>query len=95
MPDYWKIDKTLLERICLIAKLKLTDSEKKQYMEQLAQVLDVFKQIDEVKADAAPSFQPYRMENIWREDVEVGTDWDSLSNSKKNENGYFKGPKIV
>jgi aspartyl/glutamyl-tRNA(Asn/Gln) amidotransferase C subunit len=95
MPDYWKIDKELLGRICLIAKLKLTDKEKELYMKQLSQVLDVFKQLDEVKADAAPSFQPYKMENIWREDVVIGTDWDSLSNSKKTENGYFKGPKIV
>ncbi len=97
MPDYWKIDKVLLDRICLISKLKLTDKEKALYMKQLSQVLDVFKQLDEVKADATPSFQPCKVENIWRDDVVIDTKWDSLSNSKKTktENGYFKGPKIV
>ena len=95
MPDYWKIDGELLDRICLIAKLKLTEKEKALYMKQLAQVLDVFKQIDEAKADVAPSFQPCKLENVWREDVVVDTKWDSLSNSKKTENGYIKGPKIV
>jgi aspartyl/glutamyl-tRNA(Asn/Gln) amidotransferase C subunit len=95
MPNYWQIDKELLDRICLIAKLKLTDKEKALYMKQLSQVLDVFKQLDEVKTDDAPSFQPCKLENVWREDVVVDTNWDSMSNSKKNENGYFKGPKIV
>ncbi len=95
MPDYWKIDKALLDRICLIAKLKLTDKEKELYMKQLSDVLKVFKQLDEVKADVTPSFQPYKVENVWREDLIVDTKWDSLSNSKKTENGYFKGPKIV
>jgi aspartyl/glutamyl-tRNA(Asn/Gln) amidotransferase C subunit len=95
MPDYWKIDKALIDRICLIAKLTLTDKEKELYMKQLSDVLGVFKQLDEVKADVAPSFQPYRLENVWRDDVVKDTDWDSLSNSKKTENGYFKGPKIV
>jgi aspartyl-tRNA(Asn)/glutamyl-tRNA(Gln) amidotransferase subunit C len=95
MPDYWKIDKALLERICLIAKLKLTEEEKALYMKQLAQVLETFKQLDEVKADTEPSFQPYKLENVWREDVVVDTKWDPLSNSKKTENNYFKGPKIV
>ncbi len=95
MTDYWKINKELLDHICVISRLSLTEQEKSLYIKQLSQVLDVFKQLDEVKADVAPSFQPYKFENVWRDDAAASTKWDPLSNAKQKENGYFKGPRIV
>lgn len=95
MTDYWKINGELMDHICSISRLSLTEREKELFLKQLSQVLDVFKQLDESNPDAEPSFQPYKLENVWREDEAKPTDWDPLSNAKQKEKGYFKGPRIV
>lgn len=95
MTDYWTINKELLDHICVISRLSLSDKEKELYLKQLSQVLDVFKQLDKVKTDADPSFQPYKLENVWREDAVAETKWEPLSNAKRKEDSYFKGPRIV
>jgi aspartyl-tRNA(Asn)/glutamyl-tRNA(Gln) amidotransferase subunit C len=93
--DYWKIDKKLMDRICAVARLTLTEKEKEMYAKQLSDVLDAFKQIDGIETKDSPAFHSVPVENIWREDVTKKTEWDPLGNSKHKEKGYFKGPRIV
>lgn len=96
MVDYGKIDKKLVEHICDIAKLELSDSDKERYVKEIQGVLEVFKQMDEVDTSKVqPSFHPYKVENVWREDEVKKTDWDPLYATKHKEKGYFKGPKII
>jgi aspartyl-tRNA(Asn)/glutamyl-tRNA(Gln) amidotransferase subunit C len=96
MVDYGKIDKKLVEHICDIAKLELTEAEKERYVKEIQGILEVFKQIDEVDTKGIePSFHPYKVENIWREDETKKTEWDPLYSTKLKEKGYFKGPKIL
>ncbi len=96
MPDYWKIDKQLMERISLIAKLELTEKEKALYTKQLTDVLAVFKRLDEVDVKGLePAFHPRPVENSWREDKVVESKMDPLATVKNKENGYYKGPRIV
>ncbi len=95
MADYWKIDKKLIDRICAVARLTLTEKEKEMYVKQLQDVLEAFKQIDGIESKESPAFHSVSVENVWRDDVAKKTDWEPLGNAKQKENGYFKGPRIV
>ncbi|MEM0473533.1 MAG: Asp-tRNA(Asn)/Glu-tRNA(Gln) amidotransferase subunit GatC [Candidatus Aenigmatarchaeota archaeon] len=96
MKDYWKIDEKLVEHIAAVARLHLTEEEKKKYASQLEDILQVFKQIDDVNTENVnPSFHPIEIKNRFRDDEEKKTEWDPLANTKHKEEGYFKGPKIV
>ncbi|HVC58119.1 MAG TPA: Asp-tRNA(Asn)/Glu-tRNA(Gln) amidotransferase subunit GatC [Candidatus Acidoferrales bacterium] len=95
MPDYSKIDRKLIDHICQISRLELTDSEKESYTRELSDVLSAFKVMEELKLDEEPAFHPVKVENVWREDEAKGTEWDPLGNSRHKEGKFFKGPKIV
>lgn len=96
MVDYWKIDKELIEHICKIAKLELTEEEKERYLKQLDEILEVFKEIDKIDTtNIEPSFHPFKIKNIWREDDVKKIEWDPLENTVHKEENYFKGPRIV
>lgn len=95
-PDYWKIDRKLIDRVSKNARLKLTEEETERFAKQLEDILDAFKKIDEVDTrDAKPSFHPQEIKNIWREDKAEKWEWEPLDNTKHKEGKYFKGPKIV
>ncbi|MCX8179656.1 MAG: Asp-tRNA(Asn)/Glu-tRNA(Gln) amidotransferase subunit GatC [Candidatus Aenigmarchaeota archaeon] len=96
MTDYWKIDEKLIEHVCKMAKIELTEEEKKKYLSQLIEILRVFKEIDEVDTvDVEPSFHPIEIKNSWREDKVEKIIWNSFENTQNKEDNYFKGPKIV
>lgn len=95
MKDYWKIDEKLVEHIAATSRLSLNQNEKQKYAKQLEEILQVFKQIDDVNVDVDPSFHPIEIKNKLREDEELKTSWDPLSSTIHKEDNYFKGPKIV
>lgn len=96
MKDYWKIDERLIEHVCKMAKIELTEEEKKKYLSQLSEILRVFKEIDEIDTtDVEPSFHPIEIKNSWREDEIEKITWNSFENTHHKEDNYFKGPKIV
>lgn len=95
MPDYSKIDRKLIDHICQIARLQLTDKEKDAYIRELGDVLSAFKVMEELKADDEPAFHPVKVENVWRDDEVRPTKWEPLGNAKHKEGRFFKGPKIV
>ncbi len=96
MVDYTRIDGALMDRLAKIAKLNLTEEESVSYAQQLKDILEVFKVLDEVDTkDVRPSFQPTKIENIWREDLAEAHEWSPLESTRHSENLYFKGPKIV
>ena len=94
--DYWKLDKELIDRIALISKLELSESEKETFLKQLGDVLSTFKTLDEVDTEGIePAFHPRPVGNAWREDKASETKWDPLAGVKSKEEGYYKGPRIV
>ncbi len=96
MVDYWKIDKKLINHICEIARLDLSEDEKEKYLNQLADILQVFKEIDEVDTEGVePSFHPLKIKNVWKKDETKKTEWNPLENTSHKEEKYFKGPRIV
>ena len=96
MPDYWKIDKSLVKRVADNARLKLNDEELENFTNQLSEILKTFRKLDEVDTkNVKPSFHPIEMKNVIRDDKAEGWKWDPLANAKHKEERYFKGPKIV
>lgn len=90
-----KIDRKMMEHICLLAKLNLTDAEKDSYARELSDVLEAFKVLDTIDAKDEPAFHPIEIRDRLREDEVIATKWDSLANARATDKRYIKGPKIV
>lgn len=96
MTDYWKIDKELVKRVADNARLRLTEDELENFTQQLKDVVNAFKSLDEVDTDEIkPSFHPQEISDVYREDKVEKFDWEPLANTKHKEKKYFKGPRVV
>ena len=90
------IDKRLVEHVADIARLRLSEKDTEKFTRQLKDVLEAFKNLDEVDTDKVkPSFHPQEISDVYREDKAEKFDWDPLANTKHKEKKYFKGPKII
>lgn len=95
MPEI-KVDKKLVEHVADISRLKLSEQETEKFTQQLKDVLEAFKSLDEVDTDKVkPSFHPQEISDVYREDKAEKFDWDPLKNTKHKEKKYFKGPRII
>lgn len=92
------VDEALVRKVAVNARLSLSDEEVKRLVVELNDVLSYFSLIDALDvSNVEPSFQPYKMKNVFREDVvrkpipnEV-----SLSNTKNKRDNYFLGPGVL
>ncbi|NHW44639.1 MAG: Asp-tRNA(Asn)/Glu-tRNA(Gln) amidotransferase subunit GatC [Candidatus Verstraetearchaeota archaeon] len=89
----------LLDHLCELAKLKLTESEKKAFLRDLNRILEYFSVIDEVEVgDVEPAFHVLGLSNVMRED-EVSEERlaqeEALANAPHKEEGYIKAPRMV
>ncbi|MFH0936069.1 MAG: Asp-tRNA(Asn)/Glu-tRNA(Gln) amidotransferase subunit GatC [Candidatus Woesearchaeota archaeon] len=92
------IDKDLIKKVAKNARLNLTESEIKEFLPQLKEILNSFSVINDVNTDnIKPSFQPIEIKNVYREDkVEKSlTQREALANTKHKKDGFFKGPKAI
>jgi aspartyl-tRNA(Asn)/glutamyl-tRNA(Gln) amidotransferase subunit C len=92
-----KVDIKLIEHVADLARLNLTDSEKKKLVKELKEVLDAFSALDKIKVKDKASFQPVELKNQVREDlVEKSlSQEEALANTENKKDGYFKGPRAV
>lgn len=93
-----EVDNQLIENVASLARLKLSDSEKKKFVPQLKEVLDNFSKLDEVDTKGAElKFHSVEIKNVLREDVveKSLTQEEALANTKLKRDGYFKGPKAI
>lgn len=64
-----------IDHIADLARLELTEAEKKQYQEQLSSVLDYIDQLKEVDTESAEiTAQVTGLKNVYRQDEAI--DWD-------------------
>jgi aspartyl-tRNA(Asn)/glutamyl-tRNA(Gln) amidotransferase subunit C len=86
-----------VEHVAKLARLALTQDEKKLYAEQLSKIIDYFDELKAVNTDGVePMAHALNIVNVLREDVvktPPGRDL-LLKNAPDQENGYFKVPKI-
>lgn len=86
-----------VEHIAKLARLALSDDEKRIYTDQIAKIIDCF---DELKAVDTEGVEPLAhalsLVNVMREDVVEKPPGNKvmLSNAPAREDDYFKVPKI-
>ncbi len=89
---------SIVDKVAKVARLQLTESEKKKFERDMNDILKAFSTLDKAKTDGVePAFQPIETKNALREDVieESLSQEEALANSVHKENGFFKGPKVV
>jgi len=89
---------SVIDKVAKVARLELTEAEKKKFERDMDDILKAFSTLDKAKTDGIePAFQPIETKNALRDDVveECLSQEDALSNTPHKENGYFKGPKVV
>jgi len=89
---------SVIDKVAKVARLELTETEKKKFERDMNDILKAFSTLDAAKTDGVePAFQPIETKNALRDDVveECLSQEDALSNTPHKENGFFKGPKVV
>ena len=85
-------------KVARLARLDIDEAQVEHFTEQLAKVLDHFKDIDALSLDdIEPMTQPYPLVNVLRADVEQpGLDRDEvLAAAPEAEDGRFRVPPII
>ncbi len=93
-----EVNKELIEKIAKNARLKLAETEIKEFLPQLKEVLKYFAVIEKAPTkNLQPSFHPIEIKNVTREDIpkKCLTQQEALQNTKHKQDGYFKGPKTI
>lgn len=86
-----------VEHIATLARLTLTDEEKKLYAEQLSEILEYFSQLESIDtANVEPMSHPIDSTNVMRDDhIESPQGHEKmLENAPDKEGPYFRVPKI-
>lgn len=86
-----------VEKVARIARLKLTEEEKKVFSKDLKEILEAFEIIKKVNTEnIEPAYIPIEVKDVIRDDEPeepLGRKLLELTEQKENE--YFRGPKIV
>ncbi len=93
-----QIDKELIEKVAKNARLNLTDSEIKEFLPQIKEILEAFSILKQAPTEKLePSFQPIEINNPLREDTpeQSLTQEQALQNTNLKKDNYFKGPKTI
>ena len=93
-----KVDEKLIEHVADVARLNLSEKEKKLFVKELKEILGSFSKLDEVNTEGIDiSLQPVELKNMLREDKEGKclSQEDALSLTEHRKDGYFKGPRAI
>lgn len=87
-----------VEYVAKLARLELSEEEKIRFTKQLGNILDYFKQLNEVDTEnVEPMTQAIPKINVMREDKVQPCDFldKILANAPEEEDGYFRVPRIT
>jgi aspartyl-tRNA(Asn)/glutamyl-tRNA(Gln) amidotransferase subunit C len=93
-----KLTRSEVQRVAVLARLRLTQEEETQLTEQLDHILAYMEKLDEVDTSKVEPFShAVDAVNAWREDkVTNRPDADALlANAPDRDNTFFKVPKII
>jgi len=92
-----EVNEELIEHVAKVARLNLTEEEKKEFTPQLKEVIVLFDELAKMELDEKPSYQPIEMKNVTRKDdpKKCLTQDEALSHTEHKKDGYFKGPRAV
>ena len=87
-----------IDRLALLARLDLSEEEKKLFSKQLGSVIDYIDKLNELDtADVEPTAHVLPVKNVFREDeTRPSLDRDkALQNAPDARDGFYKVPKII
>ena len=93
-----KIDKDVISRVAVLARIDLTDGEKAEFSEQLSRIIGYVEKINELDTEnIIPADHIGGVKNILRDDIEGETIGDGVFErmSPKFENGHIVVPRII
>ncbi len=93
-----KISEKEVEHIANLARIELTEEEKRNFTEQFNTILEYFEIINDLDTeDVPPTSHVLDVTNAFREDKvspSLAVE-EVLKNASKKERGFFKAPKII
>ena len=87
-----------VEHVAILARLGLTEDEKKKFTEQLSGILEYAETINQLDTkNTAPTSHAIPMKNVFREDKAVPCEdlKEIIANAPEEENNMFSVPKIM
>jgi len=87
-----------VEHIAKLAKLSLSEDEKKSYAKQLGDILEYVEKLDELDTESVkPLSHVMDIANAFREDKPGQSldQKDALSNAPNSDGEFFKVPKVI
>jgi len=93
-----KISKNAVEHVAKLAKLKLSETEKAAYAEQLNIILGYMDKLNQLDTThIKPTSHVVEMQNVFRKDTlkpSITVD-NALQNAPDKKDGFFRVPKII
>ena len=93
-----KIDDKIIEYVGILAKLNLSEEEKKKAGEDMSRMLEYIDKLNELDTDGVePMSHVFPVNNVFREDIVTnGDDREGiLKNAPERKEGAFVVPKTV
>ena len=87
-----------IEHVAKLARLKLTDAEKKRFSNQMGTIIKYIEKLNELDTkNVAPTAHVLGLENVFRDDIAKKhlTDQDPINNSPAHNKGHYEVPKII
>jgi aspartyl-tRNA(Asn)/glutamyl-tRNA(Gln) amidotransferase subunit C len=87
-----------VERVSLLARLRLSDAELEHFAAQLTQVVDYFRQLDELDTDrVAPMAHAIDCHNFFAsDDLQPGLERaQALANAPKHDHECYRVPAVL
>lgn len=92
------INEEVLDKVCVLSRLRLEKEEKAQILEQMGRIIEHFDKLQEVDTEGVePLYTAVEMKNIWRQDeVQKMTDPEELmKQAPEQQEGQVKVPQVV
>lgn len=92
------LDEDTVSHLAELARITLSDKEKKEFAKQLSNIMEFFSQISELDTEnVKPTYHVLELTNVFRDD-EPGESLPqdvALQNAPQKEKGFFKAPRII
>ena len=87
-----------IEHVAKLARLKLTDAEKKRFSNQMETIIKYIEKLNELDTkNVEPTAHVLGLENVFRDDIATNplTDQDPINDSPVHSKGHYEVPKII
>lgn len=87
-----------IEHIALLARLKLTDREKKLFSRQLGSIIEYIDKLNKLNtSNVEPTSHVLEIKNVFREDILMPSlpREEALQNAPEKDDSFYRVPKII